>query len=462
MKKKSMLAADRMTRRQQLSLPLSAAAAALFGACRSAAQPAGKAPPAGQAGACRSKLEWWGVLGVGGVRWNAFQEITRAFAERRPGCSVEMVDVPTGLNDKVIAAMAAGSPPALMNLPPGSVAGLAHRGVLANVDDLFKRDKLSGADFSPGMWLMMSYGGKVWIMPQEVNADFPLHWNKAHFREAGLDSEKPPASLTELDALIPRLTREQGGEYERVGMVTWDLSGTSNTLAAWAYACGGSFFDRDKDEFTFNHPRIIRSVEWYGGWAQRLGVARVTGLIQKVQVQGVHYFGSGRFSIHALTSVTLRGVLQNDPTLEIGAGPFPAESPGKVGSAKVGGWAIGAVNGSPQREQAWDFMRFVGASEEGTTMVARLTGIPGWLKSPGLRELEQDPLQRPYVDAMRRAEFPALSFYGSVVDLGLGLLNQAINGQLSIREALERINQEVNARYLEWKRQEPGRQLFKL
>jgi ABC-type glycerol-3-phosphate transport system substrate-binding protein len=150
----------RMTRRQQLALPLRAAAAALFGPCRGAAGPAGEAP-ATQAGACRSKLEWWGVLGVGGVRWNVFQEITRAFAERRPGCAVEMVDLPTGLNDKVIAAMAAGSPPALMNLPPGSVAGLAHRGVLANVEDLFKRDKLSGSDFSPGRWLMMSYGGKV-------------------------------------------------------------------------------------------------------------------------------------------------------------------------------------------------------------------------------------------------------------------------------------------------------------
>jgi multiple sugar transport system substrate-binding protein len=171
------------------------------------------------------------------------------------------------------------------------------------VDDHFKRDKLNKDEFPAALWKQMSYQNKVWFMPgSQTNADFVLHWNKAHFREAGLDPEKGPLTFAELDTMIQKLTREQGGELERVGMQPWDLYGLGNTTQALGYAFGGSFFDEAKDEWTLNHPRVLRAVEWYTGWAKRLGADRANKLRQAVTPPGgVHFFGSGRFSIHTLT-----------------------------------------------------------------------------------------------------------------------------------------------------------------
>jgi ABC-type glycerol-3-phosphate transport system substrate-binding protein len=261
-------------------------------------------------------------------------------------------------------------------------------------------------------------------------------------------------TIADLDRLIQTLTRDQGDELTQVGMIPWDLYGAANTVQAWGYAFGGSFYDEAKDELTFTHPRILRAVEWYTGWAQRLGVEKVNRARQAQALPaGTHFFASGRFSVHPLTSPNLRGALQHDPTLEIGAGPMPGEAPGKPGSVSIGGQNIAAAAGGTKRAEAWDFMKFVGASDEGTTIIARRAGLPGWLKSPGLAELEKDPLQKAYVDGLRRAQFVQLGFLAPV-PIDYAPIQEVIDRKRGARDALEAIQREASQQVRDLKAQQ--------
>jgi multiple sugar transport system substrate-binding protein len=402
----------------------------------------------GQGAGCRARIEYFSRLRVDqGVN----PHILPAFASAYPDCALEVTTVPsTELQSKLLTTVVAGTPPAVVDLPPGWVKQLQAANLLATVDDLFKRDKLQGDDFPRGLWEQMSFLGKVWFMPgQQTNADFILFWNKAHFREAGLDPEKGPATIAELEAMLPKLTRQTGSEFERVGMVPWDLYGHGNTMQAWGRAFGGVFFDQRTDTPTFAHPQVQRAVEWYTGWAKRLDAARVIAFRTSVTTEGVHWFGSGRFGLHTLVASALAGVRRNDPAMEIGAGPMPGEAPGKPGTVSVGGWAVGAVP-SPKREQAWEFMRFFGASPEGTAAVARFGDVPGWLKSPGLAELSRDPLAKAFVDGLRRAEFPQLGFY-TPGGWDANPIQDIIDGKRGVREVLAEIDTDANRRHAEWK-----------
>src|SRR5262249_40146581 len=155
------------------------------------------------------------------------------FAGGKTGCSVEIVVLPTDLVPKLTAALAAGSPPATATLAPAQVTNWSATGLLQAVGDLFKRDKLDSADFPAPLWQNMNFTGKTWFLPLYANADFILHWNKAHFRDVGLDPEKGPETIDALDRLIPQLTREQGADFERLGMEPWNLYGSGNTFQAW-------------------------------------------------------------------------------------------------------------------------------------------------------------------------------------------------------------------------------------
>ncbi|HEX2037751.1 MAG TPA: hypothetical protein VHS99_26565, partial [Chloroflexota bacterium] len=101
-------------------------------------------------------------------------------------------------------------------------------------------------------------------------------------------------------------------------------------------------------------------------------------------------------------------------------------------------------------EAGWEFMRYVGASEDGTTIIARMNGLPGWLKSPGLEEVARDPMQKPYVEAIQRAEFAQFGFYVPV-SVNFALLDEAIAGKRTAREALEAIQLEATNLYAEYK-----------
>ncbi|MBI3971994.1 MAG: extracellular solute-binding protein [Chloroflexi bacterium] len=436
----------RDTRRGHLaSASCVAGVAAWLAACGS---DAGTSAGQGQAAGCRSRIEYFCRLRVDqGV--NPF--ILPAFASAHPNCALEVITVPSSeLQSKLAASVVAGTPPAVVDLPPGWTKQLQAAGLLAAVDDLFKRDKLNKDDFSRGLWEQMSFLGKVWFMPgQQTNADFVLFWNKAHFREAGLNPDKGPETIAELETMLPKLTRQTGDEFQRIGMVPWDLYGHGNTIQAWGRAFGGVFFDEKKDELTFTHARIQRAVEWYTGWAKRLNAARVIAFRNSVAPQGVHWFGSGRFSIHTLVASAVAGVRRHDPTIEIGAGLMPGETPGKPGTVSVGGWAVGAVP-SPKREEAWEFMRFFGASPEGTAAVAQYGDVPGWLKSPALAELSKDPLSKAFVDGLRRAEFPQLGFY-MPGGWSANPMQDIVDGKRGVREVLEEINRDANQRHAEWK-----------
>ena len=101
----------------------------------------------------------------------------------------------------------------------------------------------------------MSYQGQVWHLPLQVDPNFPFFWNKATLRQAGRNPDRAPATVDELDQAAQTLNREAGGQWERVGFVPWSWYGTGNSVVTAAYAFGGSFYDRDRDRATFNHPR---------------------------------------------------------------------------------------------------------------------------------------------------------------------------------------------------------------
>jgi multiple sugar transport system substrate-binding protein len=295
----------------------------------------------------------------------------------------------------------------------------------------------------------MSYAGPTWFLPLYANADFILHWNKAHFRQVGLPEDKGPETIAELDAMIPQLTIQEGGQLKRVGAEPWNMYGPGNTIEGWGFAFGGSFYDEAKDELTFNHPRIQRAVEWYTGWARRIGADAVATMENTLTPPGGNFFSTGLLSIHPLTSPQLRFVQKHDATIEIGAGVMPGEAPGKPGEVAIGGWATAVVAGTPTREAAWQLVKYLGADPEGTTTVARIMGLPGWLKSPGLAELAKDPLQKAYVDGIKRAQFPQIGFY-SPAGYNLDPIQEVIDGKRGVREALDAINADANTKYKDW------------
>jgi multiple sugar transport system substrate-binding protein len=417
--------------------------------------PARQGAPA--VGGCRTTIEVWGY-GIGG---DVMKKLVADFTAKNTACTIlatDQADDASGtVQAKLTTAQVGGAPPTLTGLSPSRFRTWTDPGLITDVDEYFRRDRLSKDDFPPALWASMSYGGKVRALPFRANPDFVMHWLKPHFQEIGLPPDRGPQTIADLDRMIPMLHRDRGGDLERVGMQPWDFYGTgSNTLNAWGRAFGGSFYDAAKDELTFNHPRVVRAVEWYVEWARRLDATRILAAATAFNATSptTPFFVTRKWSMHPLTPSWLNLTKTADPALAtpemIGSAPFPAEAPGKPGTVTVGGWGIAMATGAKEREAGWEFMKYVGASEEGTTTIARMNGLPGWLKSPGLAEVAKDPLQKPYVEAIQRAEFAQFGFYVPV-SVNYAPLDEAIAGKRTAREALDAMQREATVLYDDYK-----------
>ena len=324
--------------------------------------------------------------------------------------------------------------------------------MLQPVDDLFKRDKLIGADFWPPIWEMMGLKGKVWLVPLTVDANFPFFWNKAVLREAGVNPDRAPATVAELDQAVERLNREVDGKLTRVGFVPWDWYSPRNSILTAGLMFGGSFYDKATDRLTFNHPNVVRALEWIAGWAQRLRRDRVNELFTGVDVPA--RIATGKVAFHPLVAAAVATVKRLNPDTQLGYGPLPGSPPGQAGVVWAGAWSVGTPPGSQRREDAWEFMRWIGASAEGTLLVAqRMGGLPGYVKSPGLDHLAKDPDQVAHVDAVKRIKYLRPEVYAPVT-IDYAPLDDALDGKRSARAVLDEITEQSQRKLALYRAQE--------
>ena len=98
--------------------------------------------------------------------------------------------------------------------------------------------------------------------------------NAAALRAAGLDPDRAPLTIDELDAYADVLTvKSADGHIVRSGFLPMEPNWYVNYNC---YSFGGNFFDVKTQKFTLTSPQTFKAYEWiesYAKMGERLGVA---------------------------------------------------------------------------------------------------------------------------------------------------------------------------------------------
>ena len=111
------------------------------------------------------------------------------------------------IDQKTLAACAAGVPPDIAGLIQRQIVQFAALGVLDPLEDLARARGITADTYKPIYWKACNYDGHLWCLISTPGV-VALHYNKAIFRDnaaairrAGLDPDRPPATLDELDRM---------------------------------------------------------------------------------------------------------------------------------------------------------------------------------------------------------------------------------------------------------------------
>ncbi len=353
-------------------------------------------------------------------------------------------------NPKLLTAVAGGAAPDLAQMTPFSTPQYAELGVMTDLTQYMQEAGLTKDQFYESAWNDMNYNGKIWQLQWDADPNFPFFWNKDLFEKVGLDPEKPPETIEELDDFTAKINQTRGGKVTRIGMIPWDQYGPSNSLFTWGWAFGGEFYDADKDEVTPDNDYVVKALEWMAGSAKKVGGPDKVS-VAPPNLQG-HPFGTGNIGMSCLVTPNFRDIKEAGK-FKMGTGLLPYAPPGakEVGAGSwIGGWSLFIPKGAKSPDAAFEFMKYVSAEKAGTNIQYDTVGFPpAWKQSDAIEKMKNDPEMKPYYDVLvtakhSRPAIPAGAFFFNTLD---EVISEVLSGKktagAAMKEAKERTMKET-------------------
>ena len=186
-------------------------------------------------------------------------------------------------NGKLLSAIASGNVPDLVVCDiPSAGAVMGYQGGLTDITPYLKTAGWQPNQMLPAILPLMEYAnGKIWAMPETGNLCY-LFINRTLFKQAGLDPNRPPKTMAELDAMAATLTKPgSNGKFKTVGFVPWAYEGGGGQGTAgvytWPWVYGANFTKvvNGKVTLTLTDPAAIRALEWEATYAKKYGADKL-------------------------------------------------------------------------------------------------------------------------------------------------------------------------------------------
>ncbi|CAA9287025.1 MAG: hypothetical protein AVDCRST_MAG93-3612, partial [uncultured Chloroflexia bacterium] len=189
------------------------------------------------------------------------------------------VVVPEAMNQKLLAAVAAGNPPGTAVVFGAATAyQLAAQDAILPLDQIGKSDQVAALKewMLPAVWDLGVYEGKF-VYASMWNQCMGVFVNTDMAEKAGVDHTKPPETLEELEAAWDKLTvtAEDGNITTLGGDFTWVEMIMGRFL--------GQFVNEDGTKITANHPNNLKALEWITNRWQRIGPEKLQDFYASLQ-----------------------------------------------------------------------------------------------------------------------------------------------------------------------------------
>ena len=216
-------------------------------------------------------------------------------------------------------------------------------------------------DFEPRALAYYTLGGELRAMPFNLSG-LVLYYDKDAFQSAGLDPNKPPATLEEL-----RTDSEKLLKHDASGAIT--RNGIALSIDAWKfeqmlakqaalYANNGNGRESRATAVDFDSPQGEAILAWWQGMVR-------DGLATNVGRQGLQAFLSiitGKSAMAIESTASMRAVLTalGPASARFATAPMPSIGQDPNGGIVLGGAAVWIMKERPAAEQegAWEFLKY--------------------------------------------------------------------------------------------------------
>ena len=257
-----------------------------------------------------------------GTEGKAIEILINKFNTTHKNLKVKMLTI-SEPRKKTLLSIIGGVPPDVISSIAAWVPELSTRGAIIPLDNFCSEFSLSEKEFIPIFWEMLKLNGHIWALPTTPTAT-ALYWNKKMFKEAGLDPNKPPKTLNELEISSDKLTKkDMKGRLIQIGFLP---SWPSWAFGLYGLLFSGSWGNYENKIISANDPKNIEGWIWAQNIVKKLGKENVQTFQEGFgNYQGINNpFYSGKIAIET------NGVWEGNfiktfaPDIDYGVAPVPS------------------------------------------------------------------------------------------------------------------------------------------
>ena len=180
------------------------------------------------------------------------EDLLLQFEGGHPGVKVDWIDLPQqNIMQKLMASIAGGVPPDLVNLTTSNALFLAQSGSLVDVSQYITTEQ--AGEYYPNLWRAAAWQGQVYAVPWYVSTRV-LIYNKELLNKAGWPVDKPPRNREEAAALAAQVKRNVPG--------SWGFYPVVRLLDDWGME-NMPVYDNSSKKFLFTQSNYVEKLEWY-------------------------------------------------------------------------------------------------------------------------------------------------------------------------------------------------------
>jgi multiple sugar transport system substrate-binding protein len=305
-----------------------------------------------------------------------YQACADAYSKLHP--EVKITVFSTSLREveqKLSAAVPTGTGPDVYDIGTNITVNFIDAGLLdPNPDDVDKLLK-SGA-WNKFVVDFCTINGKTYGLPIWEGSKASMFYNKTMFKEAGLDPEKPPATMEELVAAAQKLVKvDASGKMIRSG-ISLRLSGQGSGIAEkFRYLLEGA-----------GAPLVVKTAsgKYHNGFdndAGRAALQFVVDAVQKYKIDDpkvqhdADAFAAGNTAMLWREAWVIGTIQEKNKSLDYGVAPIPKWNASSPHRMLLQPWNIYVNGKSASKPAAWEFVKFVVNPENSL----RLTTMTGWV-----------------------------------------------------------------------------------
>ena len=321
----------------------------------------------------RTTVEFW-TMQLQPQYTDYFTGVISQFETENPTLKINWVDVPwSGMESKILTAVAAKTAPDVVNLNPNFASQLASKGAWLDLSD--RIPKPVQIQYLPKIWDASTIDGKAFGIPWYLTTRIAIY-NQALLQQSGFS--KPPTTFTDLMQMAPVIKAKTGKYAFFTTLAPMDSGEVLESMVQR----GVQLIDRN-GKAAFNTP-IGRSVfqDWVDLYQKNL-------IPKEVLTEGYRYgldlYQRGETAIVATSPEFLKTLTKNAPTIA-SQSFITSQITGETGKRNVAVMNLVIPRDTPRPDAAVNFALFVANPTNQLTFAKAANVLPS----------TQSGLQDPY------------------------------------------------------------------